>query len=119
MTLNAQFIFNAAMGGLGRENVFLDIGHGIGNVVIQGAFTRGCRSRGIEYVEERNTLASIYKWGFNDISEFHVTEGIVRSLMYFLRSIQHHWFCLSLTVVLVPSQREISNLEISNCVKGT
>lgn len=83
MTLNAQFIFNAAMGGLGRENVFLDIGHGIGNVVIQGAFTRGCRSRGIEYVEERNTLASIYKWGFNDISEFHVTEGIVRSLMYF------------------------------------
>lgn len=38
-------------------DVFIDIGHGIGSAVLQAAFTRGCESRGIELMEDRNLFA--------------------------------------------------------------
>jgi len=43
---------------LKSTDVFIDIGHGIGSVVLQAAFTRGCDSRGIELKQKRNSLAT-------------------------------------------------------------
>ena len=39
-------------------DIFIDIGHGIGSVVMQAAFTRGCESRGIELMEPRHLVAT-------------------------------------------------------------
>jgi hypothetical protein len=39
------------------NETFLDIGHGIGTLVLQAAYTIGCEARGIEVVEDRNALA--------------------------------------------------------------
>ena len=38
---------------LTRDNVFLDLGHGIGNTCLQAAFTIGCKAKGVELVEAR------------------------------------------------------------------
>ena len=45
------------IGKLGKDKVFCDIGHGIGNLPIQAAFTHGCESRGIEMVGDRHAIA--------------------------------------------------------------
>ena len=37
--------------------VFCDIGHGVGNLPLQAAFTYGCESRGIEMVGDRHDIA--------------------------------------------------------------
>ena len=42
-------------------DVFLDIGHGIGNTCIQAAFTTGCDSKGIEVVQSRHDVAIAYR----------------------------------------------------------
>lgn len=42
---------------LEKDDVFVDIGHGIGNTVLQAAYTVGCESRGIELVTDRNSIA--------------------------------------------------------------
>lgn len=47
--------------GLKKEDVFLDIGHGIGNTCIQAAFTVGCEARGIEVVYDRNSVAEVFR----------------------------------------------------------
>jgi len=49
-------IFNKCFD-LKATDVFIDIGHGIGSAVLQAAFTRGCESRGIELMEDRNLFA--------------------------------------------------------------
>eukprot|EP00980_Cylindrotheca_fusiformis_P020452 scaffold7504_cov97-Cylindrotheca_fusiformis.AAC.5 len=46
---------------LSQEDIFLDIGHGIGNACIQAAFTFGCESRGIEVVYDRNAVAEVFR----------------------------------------------------------
>ena len=46
---------------LGQDDVFLDIGHGIGNTCLQAAFTIGCEARGIEVVFGRNSVAEVFK----------------------------------------------------------
>ncbi|GAX25621.1 hypothetical protein FisN_28Hh100 [Fistulifera solaris] len=46
---------------LRKNDVFMDIGHGIGNNVLQAAYTFGCKSRGLELVEDRNTVATQFK----------------------------------------------------------
>ena len=46
------------LGGLSSTSVFCDIGHGIGTVVLDAAFTVGCESRGIEVVGGRNLIAN-------------------------------------------------------------
>jgi hypothetical protein len=51
------------LGNIGRLHqgmVFCDIGHGIGNLPIQAAFTYGCESRGIEMVGGRHDIASSF-----------------------------------------------------------
>ena len=44
-----------------RDDVFLDIGHGIGNTCIQAAYTVGCEARGIEVVFGRNSVAEVFR----------------------------------------------------------
>ena len=51
-----QFVLGT-IGNLGKGHVFVDVGHGIGNLPIQAAFTRGCESRGIEMVGDRHDIA--------------------------------------------------------------
>jgi len=43
--------------GLKRNEIFVDIGHGIGNAIFQAAFTVGSESRGLEVVPERCRVA--------------------------------------------------------------
>ncbi|CAB9500598.1 lysine N-methyltransferase, H3 lysine-79 specific [Seminavis robusta] len=38
---------------LKRTDIFLDVGHGIGNFCLQAAYCRGCEARGIEVVRDR------------------------------------------------------------------
>lgn len=40
-----------------EKDTFVDIGHGIGNAVLQAAYTIGCEARGIEVCADRNMLA--------------------------------------------------------------
>jgi cyclopropane fatty-acyl-phospholipid synthase-like methyltransferase len=42
---------------LNEHDIFLDFGHGIGNICIQAAYTIGCEARGIELVQERNLIS--------------------------------------------------------------
>lgn len=44
-----------------RDDIFVDIGHGVGNAVLQAAYTVGCESRGIEVVADRNLIADSLK----------------------------------------------------------
>lgn len=46
---------------LHQDDVFLDIGHGIGNTCLQAAFTVGCEARGIEVVFSRNSIAEVFR----------------------------------------------------------
>ena len=46
---------------LDRKDVFLDIGHGLGNTCLQAAFTAGCEARGIEVVFSRNSIAGVFR----------------------------------------------------------
>jgi hypothetical protein len=46
---------------LTKDDVFLDIGHGIGNTCIQAAFTVGCEARGIEVVFGRHSVAEVFR----------------------------------------------------------
>ena len=46
---------------LKKADVFLDIGHGIGNTCMQAAFTVGCEARGIEVVYDRNSVAEVFR----------------------------------------------------------
>ncbi len=46
---------------LTHNDVFLDIGHGIGNTCLQAAFTTGCEARGIEVVFSRNSIAEVFR----------------------------------------------------------
>jgi len=45
-----QYLFQSILD-LQATNLFLDIGHGIGNTCLQAAYTIGCDARGIERKE--------------------------------------------------------------------
>ena len=59
---------------LEKSHVFLDIGHGLGNMVLQAAYTVGCQSRGIEAVGDRHSKAEIYKGRMNEIHNLYNKE---------------------------------------------
>jgi len=46
---------------LQEDDIFVDIGHGIGNAVIQAAWTIGCQSRGIEVIESRHNWSVAFQ----------------------------------------------------------
>lgn len=52
---------------LGPGKSFLDIGHGIGNLCLQAAYMFGCRAKGIEIDEGRNSVAIRLKSHFESI----------------------------------------------------
>jgi len=62
--------------GLDSSKIFLDLGSGIGNAVIQAAYTRGCVSRGIEIENGRSMIAAAFQAGVMDVVE--QLEGIPR-----------------------------------------
>jgi len=59
---------------LQSSDIFIDIGHGIGNATLQAAYTRGCESRGIEIMEDRNLIAEQFKVKLADIKHLHHVE---------------------------------------------
>jgi len=54
-----------------REDVFIDVGHGIGLISLQAAFTVGCESRGIEVDETRHLIAKLLEQSFQHQLEKH------------------------------------------------
>ncbi|GMI48494.1 hypothetical protein TrCOL_g5893 [Triparma columacea] len=44
---------------LHKDDLFIDLGHGIGNAPLQMALTVGCESRGLEFDEGRASLATV------------------------------------------------------------
>jgi hypothetical protein len=77
-------IFERIMG-LKYFHTFLDIGHGVGNTVLQAAYTVGCESRGIEVVEIRNNRAIAYQQKLAEVDDLlnKKRDGKVRT--YFSR----------------------------------
>ena len=43
------------------SDIFVDLGHGLGNAVMQAAYTHGCASRGIEVVKSRFDVSLAFK----------------------------------------------------------
>lgn len=41
---------------LTSNDAFIDFGHGIGNLLVMSAYSKGCHTRGIEVDEQRSTL---------------------------------------------------------------
>eukprot|EP00934_Nitzschia_sp_Nitz4_P002494 Nitzschia sp. Nitz4//scaffold267_size26297//22673//25031//NITZ4_008273-RA/size26297-augustus-gene-0.21-mRNA-1//-1//CDS//3329544917//2484//frame0 len=62
---------------LSHNDVFLDIGHGIGNTCLQAAFTTGCEARGIEVVFGRNSIAEVFRDTMVNLNQSHVTPRMV------------------------------------------
>jgi hypothetical protein len=54
-----KMIFERAA--LKKDEIFIDIGHGIGNAVIQAALTIGCNSRGVELNSDRYALSCVFR----------------------------------------------------------
>lgn len=50
-------------------DVFVDFGHGLGNVALQAAFTKRCRVRGIEVNELRYRCSVAYQIGFEKFQQ--------------------------------------------------
>ncbi|KAI1854768.1 hypothetical protein JX265_002405 [Neoarthrinium moseri] len=65
--LNAPFVREILQvhGGLTSEKVFIDLGSGVGNVVLQAALEIGCRSYGCEMVENSCNFAEAQEKEFN------------------------------------------------------
>jgi Histone methylation protein DOT1 len=63
LTLSSSFVKRIIddILGLTMDDVFLDIGHGIGNTCMHAAFTVGCEARGIEVVYSRNFIATAFR----------------------------------------------------------
>lgn len=55
----SKMIFDHAA--LKKDEIFIDIGHGIGNAVIQAALTIGCTSRGVELSSDRFALSCVFR----------------------------------------------------------
>lgn len=50
-----------------NHDVYLDVGHGIGNTVLQAAYVCQCEARGIEVVEDRNAVAIALQSSMEDV----------------------------------------------------
>jgi precorrin-6B methylase 2 len=52
-----------------RSDIFLDVGHGIGNSCLQAAYCMGCEARGIEVVKKRFTISLDFEQGLRDVAK--------------------------------------------------
>ena len=59
---------------LNRDDVFLDVGHGVGNTVLQAAFVHQCEARGIEVIADRNALAVSFEDSLEKLRKRHLAE---------------------------------------------
>ena len=71
---------------VGKDDIFVDIGSGIGQVVIQVAATMGCKSWGYEVVEQRHSHAMVLKKTFLQV----LRDGKVLGVDYLDNLIQLH-----------------------------
>ena len=55
-------------------DVFVDVGHGIGNAVFQAAYVNKCEARGIEVVESRNVIAVAFADSLAGLRKRHLAE---------------------------------------------
>ena len=69
---------------LSSDDIFIDIGHGIGNATLQCAFTVGCESRGVEIVPERCRIAEQFFDILSDCVDMVSREESGRVSSYFL-----------------------------------
>jgi len=85
------------------NDIFLDIGHGIGNATLQCAFTVGCESRGIEIVPERCRVAEqfhdiifehLYNPDSNDAWKVSYIERTIEGFSYNLTLHYKNYFLL-------------------------
>jgi hypothetical protein len=78
-----SIIFERIMG-LKYFHTFLDIGHGVGNTVLQAAYTVGCESRGIEVVNVRHERAFVYQEKLAELDDLlnKKRDGKVRILFH-------------------------------------
>lgn len=82
-------------------DVFVDFGHGLGNAVMQAAFTRRCCSRGIEIDATRFYLSSVYRtrlyeayeklWIDRDGISFRVRDNFVCAKCWPLQAYSSHF----------------------------
>ena len=86
-----QEIFKLA--GLTHDKIFLDIGHGIGNGVLQAAYTCGCEARGIEIDPDRHIFAIIFEESIrrqaNDTFNSEASERVIAKLREDYCQFQH------------------------------
>ena len=59
---------------LTSDDVFLDVGHGVGNTVLQAAFVHQCEARGIEVIADRNALAVSFEDSLKQMRKRHLAE---------------------------------------------
>jgi len=114
---------------LKRNEIFLDIGHGLGNAVLQAAFTVGCEARGLEVVPERCRIADQYHKTLHDIaSKLNIDNyGKIELREASLTDEKHRSFMIEVDVVLVNNAGHVfgvrsGNLEgkptLDECVSG-
>lgn len=65
---------------LQRDDLFLDVGHGIGNACLQAAYTVGCEARGIEVVKDRYDIGLRFQEALEELAyQQDVIDGKVRA----------------------------------------
>ena len=57
--------------GIQRNSCFVDLGSGIGNTVLQAAYTIGCDAKGIECIPDRAAVADDFKKEIEHIALQH------------------------------------------------
>lgn len=82
-----------------RSDIFLDVGHGIGNSCLQAAYCTGCESRGIEVVKDRfnisldfqNALGEMTRWVDKQENRMRVPGKIVLRHGDLADPAKHNW----------------------------
>lgn len=55
---------------LDKSDIFVDFGHGLGNLCLQAAYTIGCEARGVEIVPERHFFAEKFSHSLKQQNQF-------------------------------------------------
>ena len=102
----------ARITGLRADDVFVDVGCGVGNAVVQMACTVGCEARGIELMPERHIVGHEHMWPLIQaaISERDGAPplvGVVKLVNGDLSDARHADFLSSADVAFVNNYNEI------------
>jgi len=58
------------------NDVFIDIGHGVGSISLQAAYTKGCEARGIEIHSDRFTISKQLKAELEDLRDLEKQQDL-------------------------------------------